>query len=79
MTAFPRVRRFLFATAFSVGIAAAQYDVSSFGAVGNGSNDDTAALQQAINAVRGGGSLNFGGLNKTYLISARLTLQPNVT
>ncbi len=77
--ALQRFRRITLAAAFSVAIAAAQYDVSSFGAIGDGNRDDTFALQQAINATSPGGSLNFGGLNKTYLISSRLTLQPNVT
>lgn len=64
-----------------------QYSVKSFGAVGNGSTDDTNAIQGAINAVSGagGGILYFP--KGTYLLSivnpeaARpysLLLKPNV-
>src|SRR5215831_12261127 len=76
--AFHRFWRLIVTAGFSVAIAVAQYDVSSFGAVGDGNRDDTAALQQAINATPAGGTLTFGGLDKVYLISSRLTLKPNV-
>lgn len=35
-------------------------DVGTFGAVGNGSNDDTAAIQNAINACPDNGTVQFG-------------------
>ena len=54
-----------------------QYDVSSFGAVGDGWTDDRAALQNAINNTPSGAILNFGGSSKRYLISAPLIFQPN--
>jgi parallel beta-helix repeat protein len=55
------------------------YAVAMFGAVGDGRTDDTAALQQAINSIPAGSTVDFGGPNKTYLISSRLVLQPNHT
>jgi len=59
--------------------ALAQKDVSQYGATGNGSSDDTAALQQAINSTPAGATLTFGGPTQVYLISSRLTLQPGRT
>jgi len=53
------------------------FDARDFGAVGNGSTKDTAALQRAINAAAGtGGSVLLTG--GTYL-SGMLTLQSNMT
>lgn len=50
---------------------------SAYGAVGNGTTNDTAALQDALNALdaRGGGALDLEG--KTYN-TQRLSLKPNV-
>ena len=59
--------------------AAAQVDVSSFGAKGDGKTDDTAAIQQAINSIPAGQTLLFGKASNTYLISSRLILKPNRT
>jgi hypothetical protein len=48
------------------------YNVKSYGAVGNGSTDDTASINLAIQALNGtGGSLYFPA--GTYRITARLT------
>lgn len=46
--------------------------VTSFGAVGDGTTDDTAALQSALNGTPAGGTLYFP--QGTYLISSQLTL-----
>ncbi len=46
-------------------------DVSAYGAVGNGTTDDTAAIQNALNAVTSGQTLLFD-TGKTYLHSAVL-------
>ena len=54
-----------------------QYDVSSFGALGDGHTDDRAALQLAINTVPSGATLTFGGPKKTFLIGGTLVFQPN--
>jgi nitrous oxidase accessory protein NosD len=59
--------------------ALAQTDVSRYGATGNGSTDDTAALQQAINSTPTGATLTFGGPSQVYLISSRLVFQPGRT
>ena len=58
--------------------ASASTDVSSFGATGNGSTDDTNAIQTAINSVAPGTILTFGGPNQVFLISSRLVLRPNM-
>jgi hypothetical protein len=59
------------------------YDVTQFGATGNGVTDDTAAIQAAINACSGmsggilqgtgAGTVEFPG-GKTYIISSTLNL-----
>lgn len=54
-----------------------QYDVSSYGAIGDGWTDDRAALQNAINNTPSGAILNFGGSSKRYLIGGPLIFQPN--
>jgi parallel beta-helix repeat protein len=72
-------RPVLFGVLLSALAGAAQYDVAMFGARGDGSTDDTAAIQNAINSIPSGAALDFGGPTKIYLISSRLTLQPNRT
>ena len=50
-----------------------EYNVMQFGATGNGTNDDTAAIQNAITvATANGGALRFPAGN--YLISAALNI-----
>jgi hypothetical protein len=54
-----------------------RYDVTQFGAVGNGSTDDTAAIQAAFNACYNGGVAPYGGVvefpgNKTYIVSSTI-------
>jgi parallel beta-helix repeat protein len=63
----------------SVNAFTAQYSVSGWGAVGDGTTADTAAWQTASTPVPQGSVLDFGGSNKIYLIRSSLTLQPNVT
>lgn len=53
-------------------------EVAIYGASGDGTTDDTAAIQNAINALSDGGVLDFGTSN-TYLISQSLILRPNAT
>ena len=48
------------------------------GAIGDGSTDDTSAIQSAINVLPSGGVLDFGS-GKTYLISQSLILRPNAS
>jgi hypothetical protein len=47
------------------------YNVRQYGATGSGSTDDTAAIQNAINAAGAGGTVYFPA--GTYLVSATLT------
>jgi hypothetical protein len=54
-----------------------RYDVTQYGAVGNGSTDDTAAIQAAFNACWNNGSGAYGGIvqfpgNKSYAISSTI-------
>jgi hypothetical protein len=54
-----------------------RYDVTQYGAVGNGSTDDTAAVQAAFNACYNGGVTPYGGVvefpgNKTYVVSSTI-------
>jgi hypothetical protein len=48
------------------------------GAMGDGTSDDTAAIQSAINALSSGAVLDFGS-GKTYLVSQSLILKPNAS
>jgi hypothetical protein len=50
--------------------------VSDFGAVGNGSVDDRAAIQHAIDSSPPGVTVDFGS-GRTYLIGSSVTLAPN--
>lgn len=52
--------------------------VTDFGAVGNGTTDDTSAIQAAINAASFGGIVLFPG-NKQYLTTAPIVLKGSVT
>ena len=56
---------------------AATIDVTAYGATGNGSTDDTAAIQSAINASASGDTIYFPG--GTYKISATLSILSNRT
>jgi hypothetical protein len=48
--------------------------VSQFGAVGDGKKDDTAAIQSALNYIKGhGGTLNFEA-GRTYIVSKSLKI-----
>lgn len=54
-----------------------KYDVKKYGAIGNGTNDDTTAIQLALNAANtaGGGTVYFP--DGTYLVSTALTVYSN--
>jgi hypothetical protein len=56
----------------------APFNVLDYGAVGNGTTDDTAAIQAAINAAyaNGGGQVYFPA--RTYKITSTLTLKSNI-
>ena len=47
-------------------------DVRQYGAVGNGSHDDTAAIQAAINAATTGSTIFFPGFGAVYRITSPL-------
>lgn len=51
--------------------------VQDFGAVGNGTTNDTTAIQAAIDALPTGQTLN--GLGRTYLVTNTLNLKANMT
>lgn len=61
-----------------VQVNALVYNVKDYGATGNGTTDDTTAIQNAINAANtaGGGIVHFEA--KTYKISATLTTYKTV-
>src|SRR3990172_6686295 len=75
--------RLLFLIALVVALAApcaaTTYDVkANFGAAGNGTTNDTAAVRSALAALQPGDTLNFPC--GTYLVNAALTLnRSNVT
>ena len=52
-------------------------DVSAYGATGNGTTDDTAAIQNAINAALSGDTVYFPG--GTYKVSSRINFLSNKT
>jgi hypothetical protein len=60
----------LLATSFSTAQAGGTFDVIAFGAAGNGTTDDTAAIQRAIDAAKhaGGGTVYFPA--RTYLVDS---------
>lgn len=49
--------------------------VQQFGARGDGSADDTSAVQAAINSAPPGSTIDFGGPGSTYLVSSTILLQ----
>jgi hypothetical protein len=59
------------------GCPAGSVSVTSSGATGNGSTDDTAALQRAVNSAPGGSTLCFPA--GTYRTSGSVNLKGNVT
>lgn len=52
-------------------------NVKSYGAVGNGTTDDTVAVQAAVNAAPVGGAVYFP--TGTYIVSSPIKLQAGVT
>jgi polygalacturonase len=57
--------------------AATTCNVKSYGATGNGSTKDTTAIQNAINACSGGGTVDFPA--GTYLTAPLFLLKNNIT
>ena len=55
------------------GVSPGGVDVKNYGAVGNGTTNDSAAIQAAINAAPDGATLDLDA-GKTYLLGAGLTL-----
>lgn len=58
-------------------IAGSPTNVLDFGATGNGTTDDTAAIQAAATSLSSGGTLIFP--TGTYLVSSSITLPDNVS
>jgi len=57
------------------------YNVSAYGAKGDGTTDDTTAIQNAINAATaaGGGTVVFPYPSNYYRVSSKITLDSNIT
>src|SRR5882724_10506463 len=74
---FSRTRRLFFCGILLVlaSSANAQISVQQFGARGDGSTDDTDAIQFAINSALAGSTVDFGGAEYTYLVSRTVILQ----
>lgn len=51
--------------------------VQQFGAKGDGSTDDTGAIQNAINNAPTGATVDFGGSGSVYLVSQTIILRSN--
>jgi hypothetical protein len=58
-------------------LAASTWNITSFGALGNGVHDDTRAVQSAVNACRNGDTVILPP--GTYKINSTLYLRPNCT
>lgn len=54
-------------------------NVLDFGAVGDGTNNDTTAFQAAIDSLGDAGGTVFTPANKFFYIGSNLTVKPNVT
>ena len=61
--------------ALSIPASAQTVLVQQSGARGDGSTDDTYAIQAAINSAPPGSTVDFGGANLTYLVSSTILLQ----
>ena len=71
----------LMGAAFTLALPGAAQNVSvqQFGARGDGSADDTNAIQAAINSAPPGSTIDFGGADHTYLVSRTILLQSGRT
>ena len=58
-------------------VSAATWNVQNFGATGNGTTDDTAAIQKAVNSAVAGDTILFPG--GSYRLSAPINVQSNRT